>query len=403
MVMKDFLKLVWYDETQVKEENKITESFIEVFQDMDIERNMEDLISTLSFNMPVGLPIASKFQKYQYIEYWVKTDEPNVTTDYRCKFRGWIDTIHKIKSKKGESSNSYSIGCLDKLSIFERVDLLYAVEITQLKELVLQLFSLANLSLPRIQQNEPIVAAVMSEIVYELRMSGEDIILNDIDSETNLNQYLRNIRENTILYIYYDAETDKVIITTPTFLQFDYRNDSSLPVTQFDTENNLLGDFNYGDISSDINAVIYIGLGGQRGVAIDYLQAAVTQQVKPLYKYNFSTSAETTLREQARQDLLDIVKTFKIRFNIPVINDTLDLQLGQLITINDHDILDEDKYWIVRQLSYTINKDDVLITVEASASTITDFPENLVLQDFGITSPLVLEVLEKETGDFNEQ
>lgn len=76
------------------------------------------------------------------------------------------------------------------------------------------------------------------------------------------------------------------------------------------------------------------------------------------------------------------------------------IEPGSIITVNDHNTLDGNQFFIVREIEYDINKtSNAKVALVCSATIITDFPENIVLQRYGILDPDTLTVNEKPTGD----
>jgi hypothetical protein len=378
-------KLTFFDETN-------GEISLSNFQGLSINREMNDMISTMSFSLASGTELDVILKKYLYVEYYIKSDEKSAI--FRCKFRGFVDTILQRSSK---DSRTYSITCLDKLSIFSRIEFFKKIDIASVRELLRQLQLTTVDALQRFLINEYLP---FTTINFESRINGLNVIIRDLSPSNNLITYLRNIREKTPVYVYYNPETDTVVFTNPTYLQYDYRTNAVLPIYDFDTETNILGTLDYGDISNDVNAVIYIGFNGVQGAAIDFINAGIQGTVRPLYKYNFSTGNKEDLEELARNDLLDISKNFHISFNTSFTETNLDIDLGEMIAINDHQNFYGDRYFIIRKIDYTVQKGDVIISLECSASVLTDIPEDFVLNKFGVTDIDTLTVNEdKPKGD----
>lgn len=381
---------------------------IEVFNDISIDKNLDNLISEMSFTMPyiVGdsSHISNKIKKYTYIEYWVKVDSSISTTNYRCKFRGYIDTISKSISK---SDRKLQISCLDKLSLYDRIDFTNKLTIVNSLELITQAFIYSQQYLHNAIIDGLNVDYSLASLSYEIRADISKILLASLEVDSsNLLNYLRAVREQTILYIYYDSEKDKVIITDPEFLQYNYRDNTELSIVEFDTEKNLLGTISYGEITNDYNEVHIIGIEFN-GYARD-TTAQLNGSPKVYIKYDYSGAGVVSLDKQAANILLDMLRSYKIQFSIPFIKEGLDVQIGEMVTINDHDTLtptllsDGAKIapiFIVRKITYTVNKDDVIITVEASASSIIDIPEKYVIdKDLGVASRRI-DVLKEQKTD----
>ena len=349
------------------------------FRDVSIEKELDDVISIMSFSTAIDTEIASIIQKYDYFEYYIK---PNDSDYYTAQFRGYIDKKLVSKSK---TSRTITWQCLDKLSRFNRVNMEFALQVNNLKYLVEAITEQANTKLPGF-------------LVFDLRLDGSEIILKDLEPSTNILEFLRNIREKAALYIYYEPVSNRVVITTPLYLQYNYRT-AGFPVLEFDTKNNILGTFDYGDISSDINTVIFYGMGGVKGMASDFANYASNDQLRPLYRYNFSTGSKEELEKMARNELLDILRNHSMSFNISVTKTALDIEIGSMCTINDHDTFNGDRFFIISKKSLTMRKDDIIISLTVRAGTLVDFPEDLVLENYGITDYDTLEVNEKESGD----
>lgn len=342
------------------------------FRDVTIELDLDDIVQTMTFTTAADNEITKLINKYDYFEYYVK---PPSSSKYYCKFRGYIDGKIKTKSK---TSASIVWPCLDKLSIFNRVNMEYAIEINNLNYYVTALTEQANTRLPGF-------------LKFDVRLKGDDIVLRDINTSKNILDALRSVREKTPLYVYYDAISDTVVITTPTYLQYQYR-DGGFPVYEFDSTTNMLDTFDYGDISSDINAVIYIGLGGVKGIAVDFANYAADDQIRPRYKYDYSTGSKEQLEVKARNELLDILRSFNMRFKIALNDTSIVMPIGSLCTINDDDEFSGVRFFIINNIKTIITKNDIVMELTVRAGTIVDFPENLVLDNYGITDIDTLEV-----------
>lgn len=349
------------------------------FRDVNIEFELDDIIQTMNFKTSTVIAIAAIMKRNDFVEYFIKPDD---SKDFICKFRGYIDAKLKTKSK---TSSTISWQCTDKLSRFNRINMEYAISITDLNGLVNAIKTQVDKILPGF-------------LDFDIRLDGSDIILRNVEKSKNILEALRSIREKTILYVYYDPVIDKVVITTPLYLQYEYRN-AGLQTYEFDSNENMLGTLNYGDVNNDINAVIYVGIGGVKGMAIDFANYAADDQIRPLYKYDFSTGSKEELEKKARNELLDIMRNFNMSFNIPLNKESLSIPIGSLCTINDHDEYDGTRYFIISKQQITVTKSDIIISLTVRAGSLQDFPEDLVLRNFGITDIDTLEVNnEKPSG-----
>jgi hypothetical protein len=349
------------------------------FRDVSVEQELDDVSASMSFSTSADSDISKIIQKYDYFEYYIMPDD---STKFICQFRGYVDKKLKRKSK---TSRTITWQCLDKMSRFNRVNMEFAISVDNLKYLIQSITQQANKKLPGF-------------VSFDLRLDGSELIIKDLEPSTNILEYFRSIREKAVLYVYYEPISNKVVITTPLFLQYRYRG-KGFPVYEFDSENNMLGTFDYGDVSSDINAVIYYGMAGVKGIAVDFANYGANNQIRPLYRYDFSTGSKEELEKKARNELLDILRNYSMQFSVPVNAASLNIQIGSMCTINDHDEFKGDRFFTISKKTLTMNKGDMILTLTVRAGTITSFPEKMVLDNYGITDIDTLEVNAKTKGD----
>ena len=84
----------------------------------------------------------------------------------------------------------------------------------------------------------------------------------------------------------------------------------------------------------------------------------------------------------ARNELLNILKNYVVIFNTKF---DYRYRLGQPVIIYDNDRYPDGKIFFIKSYRVSLSKDSVVCTIVAYASSITQLPEDLVIDSDGIT------------------
>jgi len=367
--MKQYIRITQFDGTTTE---------FSLFDGVSISMDKSNTVQTMNFNMPDGTTYSSIMSQDLLLEYFFSLD--NVT--YINLFTGYIDSLTPRLSK---TTKQLDVTVLDKLSVMNRVTLQYNISMSSVLQFIESVMGLANSNLS---------TSWGTTFTYSLNGITDKIVAKDITPTGNVLEAFQELKDNIPIYINYISQTNNIEFTVPSFLQFN----KTIQVYDFDIKTNVLGTLDYGNIASDINAVVYIGTGGVLGQAVDFISLVNTGKKKVIYRYDYSTGNKEKLEEMARQELLDRQRNHKIGFTIPITNTTLKMKLGEQFTIKDYNRFTGREIFIIDSIDYTIGKNDVVMNITGYAHTLTEFPEKIVLQKFGVADEDTLQVNAKVNG-----
>ena len=156
-------------------------------------------------------------------------------------------------------------------------------------------------------------------------------------------------------------------------------------VLQFDVESNIYN-LVYPDISTEYDGIVVVGLT-TTGKAIDLTSIAMkglrpledgSYPLNMLYLYRRDINDEFSLNRIAREELLKIKQENKIKFDTQF---SPEYRIGMTFVVNDNDRYNGSEVFICTNIAYTIDKDDIVCTIEGSTSFLNQLPERLVTSD----------------------
>ena len=367
--MKQFRQYIYVNGERILGANNISVDF-----------SLSDLITNLSFTIPVTYTkLLKKFDSIELYVGYVGENETIKLENLVRRFKGYITTLPKSVSKNVLTLN---VGAESELEFFTRNELLYSVGADQSIPAIISILQTAlKTSFPEYNIN------------FFLSADLEDVIVK-VKHSTNVLEILESIRALAVLNVYYNPMLNMVFIVSPVFAQYLY-NDYGIEVYDFNL-NNMIGTLNYGDLTNDVNQVVYVGLGGNRGVATDYSSVALGQGLKTQFFRNMTTGSRVALEKMARNKLLSIQKNHKISLSTPYLEPVLRIMPGELCRIADQDYFTGEEIFIINSVDITISKNDLKVDLGVFAHTLTQFPESVVLDDFGIAGEAVLNVMTKK-------
>ena len=247
------------------------------------------------------------------------------------------------------------------------------------------------------QPIRPSIAGLLTEFVNVLKQSYSesditipfDITVNAFENvivkprkEKNTIQQLESIREKTVVYIDYVPWSNEMIIKTPQFIQ--YVENGTTEAWQFD-DSNIVKDLKMNSSTNMVTTVVYVGLGGRKGVAIDFLALSQGRQFKEERYYAGWSANIQELEKLAREKLLERARNNIVEFSTIITNDTLKMRPGDLIQISNTKFFSGEVF-IVKNLNYSISKQgDAVLNISAYASILATLPEDFIMKDYNIT------------------
>lgn len=356
-----------------------TQYIFENVYDVQLESDLNDVVSTMSFTLGNSTQMSSILKNLKALDYFEYRVKRNEADDWIIKFRGYINTISKTVSRE---DRKYNFTAFDKIGALNYITLTMANSINSLKDFV---------DAMKIQIEE-VMPGLFTNFILETGTTenGSNIIFRNVEPDRNPMKYLQNIRDNCMLYVYYNPIKDAIIFKTPS----RFLSKTGLPVWTFTTDYNIFGSLDYGDLSSYYNAVKYNGLGFAQGWAIDFFDYSETGTLRVFNVWDFSSSSQEELEVKAREKLLEFAKKSKINFQTKLDSTSIKIMVGEMMTIDDTGVGGElnRKSFVIEKLTTTISNEDYSLTISGYHSSLLDFPEKLVTSQYGVTDVDTLSV-----------
>lgn len=342
----------------------------------DIRKNQsyEDIVSTLSFSLPDTKQVRM-IRPMDDILLNIITDSEKTYTIFRGRIKSFTRTFSSTERK-------WNFEAYDKLGTLNYIRPEFRYTVTTIPEFFNNL------------QNQ------MNDIVpgyfnFDYSDTDDNMIPRNLEDSSSYIEYIRSIKENSILNIFYDNLMDKVIVTTP----FKHLRDKvSVPTWMFALSENILSDIDYGEISSFYNKVTMIGAGKETGTAYDFM--SISQSGERNYiEYDFSTSNREDLKAKAREKLLDFAKSTIVSFEVPLTQDTLLMNVGDYCKILDDDTIKNTDLLLISDLDLTINSDTASMRLTAYTSYLLLYPERMTTEARGITDEDMPQMYPEESED----
>lgn len=333
---------------------------------IDYSLDLDTISNTGTIEMPFNAGYID-IDKFTPIEIYVgEVDDINYTKD--DLIRVWKGYIMDISLTDSKTNPGVSIEYADEMQWF-------------------------NINQPV----RPSIAGLLTEFVNVLRQSyiesdlvipfgiSTNVFTNTLvkpRKENNTIQQLESIREKTVVYIDYNSIDNTLFFKTPQYIQ--YLQNGETEAWQFNDEN-ILKELKLNSATSMITSVVYVGLGGRKGVAIDFLAFSQGKQAKEERYYAGWSSNIQELEELAREKLLERARNNVIEFSTLIDNETLKIRPGDLIQIQNTRFFNGEVF-IVKNLHYNINKEgEAILNIQAFASVLSTLPEGFVMDDYNIT------------------
>jgi len=225
-------------------------------------------------------------------------------------------------------------------------------------------------------------------IPFVSEIAATDNIPLQIDGGKTAKESLMQIRDKYAV-ILHQAGDGILRLSTAEF--FD--NSASSVLYQFSFKEGNIFDLDYGDLTSDYNAVLVIGFPPNFGIALD---AIAVQNNGGNVNYLRFEQRDLKGNEQcetvARNKLLELERNFSISFKTSF---NPKFAVGQVFQMNDGDRFDGTAKWIIKRVTFTIDKQDVSATIQGYTHSLTLLPEDIVLSNTGIADIDILELRPK--------
>ncbi len=276
---------------------------------------------------------------------------PNITIDFSDKIY-WFNFNEPLISPQTIGSGGSFLSTEGATSILDFVNLLKTI------------YSSSGVQLP-----------------FDIDVKAESNLFVHLNGDKNIYNVLDNMKNKSVIYIIYIPWENKLLFKTPDYIQ--YLQKGVEEVYEFDTDS-ILNTLSVSSTTSLVNVVVYVGMGGRKGVAADWFSLMNGKALREMRYYALWTSNIEELEKMARNKLLEISRNNNISFNTVLNNKTLKLLPGTLISINDGDIFNGEVF-IIKSISYNISKSDVSCSIDVYSSFVSAVPENFVVKDYNIT------------------
>lgn len=352
--------------------------------------DLDQLAPTLSFNLPYLLPgqfslggttvDLTRLKKYDTVQLYFgefAQDPGVVTTDQLIKvFDGYIENINLSKTKQ---SIDYSITAYGTAGLFNSRGAFYEITSAPLGVLMRRLIEGGNL-----QDIVPL---------RFLNIQNENLGVI-IDGGKNLKDVVDQIKEKYAVIITQSGD-GFLNVYTPSFLQ-ENNGSTGREAWQFNLQEGNVFEIDYGDLTSNLNAVVVMGYPPSVGIAIDVLgvennAGEINYQTYERPDLFGIEDCEAFAREKLLEQQRNFVLSFKTKFN-PL------FQVGQSFQLADQDRFTGQEIFTLKSYEFTIDKNDVSCKIEGFTFSLTVLPENFVLSNTGIADVDIIGLRPKQEG-----
>lgn len=328
--------------------------------------DLDSISNTGTIDMPFD-EIYYSLNKFTPIQIYLgEVDSINYNLNDLTKiWDGYIMNIGIIDSK---TNPSIQLEFADKLQFFninQPVRPSMAGLLTEYVNVLKQAYSESDVNLP-----------------FEIKIDAFENVIVKPRKELNTIQQFETIREKTVIYIDYIPWDNTLIFKTPQYIQYVANGVSE--AWQFN-KSNIMKELKINSTTNMVTSVVYVGLGGRKGVAIDFLALSSGNTFREERYYAGWSSNVQELEKLAREKLLERARNNTVSFHTIVTNDTLKIRPGDLVQISDTRFLN-GQIFIVKNLDYNISKQgDVILNITAYASVLSSIPEGFITKDYNVT------------------
>ena len=374
----------------------------------------DNLFGTLSFTLPYqaldDLTLAgaegetetinklrikkNMFVKLYYAELSNNRDVPIDEMD--LAFDGRVEEVLPAKTK---TDITYTIKCEGTLSLGNQRPPITTVISTRIDTMPYVILQRTNL---QAGANNPLSEDYQEDIIPEeditMRVvSVADVVIKSPQGETAV-ELLQAFRDKTgvVLLQQMSGEVD-------VFSPADAMITERIEAWDFNTNENIFS-IDYGDTTSDYDAVLVYGMGGIVGEAIDILKVQARgvpldengNYVCNVYRVERrDLTSEEDCQKIAREMLLEINKNHIITFQTKYLPD---YKIGQPFTIVDDDMFSGSEMFFIKSIDWAIAKNQFDCTIKGFMNNLTTLPEDLTISATGVADVDYLGITTKVAG-----
>lgn len=302
-------------------------------------------------------------------------------------FDGFIDTI---KLNKTKTAFDYAITALSKVIIskertleFQRTDYGSA---TSAVGTILQISNLINRTDPLTGSKTDLNGNPIPDLVEFVSEIPDDRLPINLEGGKTTKDFLMKLREKYAVILHEAGDGVFRLSTAEIF------SGNTAVDFEFDFSEGNIFDLDYGDLTSQYNAVVVFGFPPNVGVALDAIAVANTGAVNYFLMENRDLKSIEDCEQVARNKLLELERNFYITFKAPF---KPEFRIGQTFRLKDQDRFTGDEKFIISKVAWTINKTDVAATITGYTHSLTLLPENIVLSNTGVADIDILELRSK--------
>ena len=293
-------------------------------------------------------------------------------------FDGFIDSIKLAKSK---TAISYLIQSLGTLGLANDRHVTWQKKEDVLSALVSTLLEISGLG----------------NLTFESELDAAEEIRAIVDGGTNLKELLMNIR-NKYAHIIHQGGDGVIRLFTP----FSLTQAATTFAYEFDISLGNVFDIDYGDLTSNINAVVVLGYPNVMGQAVDPIMVQNNNgEINYISFENRNLLSEEDCEQVARNKLLEIARNYSISFRTKF---DPRFAVGQAFTLNDNDKYNGTQVFMIKKYAFTIDKQDVSCIVTGYTHALDIVPNDILISPTGVLDVDFLELTEKDTdvGGWNQ-
>lgn len=344
------------------------------------EFDMDALGGILNFNLPyipldqrrgitggVDLNILQKFDTVKL--YFTEADEDFTVTGnnessllaqgFVKVFDGFIDSIKLSKSK---DNYNYALTALGTIGLADYRTLEYQKT---------QEGGVSSIT------REILRVSALSEFIEFESVLGDDTLPISIDGGKTAKDFFTQIREKYAVILHQGGDGILKLETSEFFAK-----EAASVVYEFDFREGNVYDLDYGQLENNYNTVVVFGFPPNVGVAVDAIAVENNDgKIAYLSFENRDLKSNEDCEKVAREKLLELERNFSISFRTAF---NPFFRIGQCFTLKDYDKYTGNERFIIKKYVFTIDKTDVSCTVYGYTHSLTQLPEDIVLDNTGV-------------------
>jgi hypothetical protein len=223
--------------------------------------------------------------------------------------------------------------------------------------------------------------------------TGAGLVPINVEGGKNVKDVLDDLKARYALIITQNGQGE-LMVFRPSFLLNARSGSSEFGKTwQFDMQKGDIFEFDYGDLTSNVNSVVVQGYGPNWGVAQDTI--AVENNGGQVNYQSFERAdlfSPEDCEKHAQEKLLELERNYEVTFRTKYDPNFL---IGQSFTVDDNDRFDGSQIFFLKKFSFKIDKNDVSCQITGFSHSLTVLPESIVISNTGVADMDVLQLPEK--------